>query len=105
MAYIVGRRTAEIGVRLALGGTRPQVLLLILKDAAWQLCLGVAAGSIVATFVSQPLSESLPAGMRVLDPLSFGAVGLVLTGVGLFAAAIPAWRASRIDPMQALRME
>ena len=105
MAYIVGRRTTEIGVRLALGGTRPQVLLLIFKDAAWQLCLGVVAGSIVAAFVAQPLSEALPSGMRVLDPLSFGMVGLVLTGVGLLAATIPAWRASRIDPMQALRTE
>ena len=105
MAYIVGRRTAEIGVRLALGGTRQQILLLVLKDAAWQLCLGVFAGSIIAVCISQPLSEALPTGMRVLDPLSFGAVGLVLLTVGLLAATIPAWRASRIDPMQALRIE
>ena len=50
MAYIVERRTAEIGVRLALGGTREQVLLLILKDAAWALCLGVVAGSTCCGF-------------------------------------------------------
>ncbi len=105
MAYIVGRRTAEIGVRLALGGTRQKVVFLILRDAAWQLCIGVFSGSIVAALISQPLSQALPAGMRVLDPLSFAAVGLALMGVGLLAATIPAWRASRIDPMQALRIE
>ena len=105
MAYIVGRRTAEIGIRLALGGTRQHVLLLVVKDAAWQLCTGVVAGSIIAVFVIQPLRQVLPAGMRVLDPLSFGTVGILLTGVGLVAATIPAWKASRIDPTQALRIE
>jgi predicted permease len=105
MAYIVGLRTAEIGVRLALGDTRQHVLLLVLKDAAWQLCTGVVSGSIVAVLVTQPLIEVLPAGMKALDPLSFGTVGVLLMGVGLVAATIPAWRASRIDPMQALRSE
>jgi hypothetical protein len=110
-AYVVGRTPSpDFPVTphtfsTPLGGTRQHVLLLVLKDAAWQLCVGVVSGSIVAAFVTQPLSEVLPAGMKVLDPLSFGTVGLVLMDVGLVAATVPAWRASRIDPTRALRIE
>src|ERR1035441_9915992 len=64
MAYSVGRRTAEIGVRMALGATKVQVLCLILKDAMKLVCMGLVAGSLLALFVVQALGKTLPAGMN-----------------------------------------
>jgi len=105
VAYSVGRRTAEIGIRMALGATKAHVLGLILKDAGQIACVGTVTGAALASFIVQPLGKALPAGMPVVDLLSFVTVGCALTFVGLCAALIPAWRASRIDPMQALRTE
>jgi predicted permease len=105
MAYSVECRTAEIGIRLALGATRAHVLRFILRDATSQLCVGIMTGSILAIFVAQALGKALPAGMKVVDPLSFLLVGGILASVGLTAAFVPAWRASRIDPNAALRFE
>src|SRR3989440_11782272 len=105
VAYSVGRRTAEIGIRMALGATKAHVLCLILKDAGQIACVGTVTGAALASFIVQPLGKALPAGMPVVDLLSFVTVGCALTFVGLCAALIPAWRASRIDPMRALRTE
>lgn len=105
MAYSVGRRTAEIGIRMALGATKVQVLRLILNDATKLVCMGMAAGVILALFVVQTLGKALPAGMKVVDPLSFALVGGVLALVALMAAFVPAWRGSHIDPNIALRSE
>ena len=105
MAYSVGRRTAEIGVRMALGATKVQVLCLILKDAMKLVCMGLVAGSLLALFVVQALGKTLPAGMNVVDPLSFAMVGGVLAIVALRAAFVPAWKGSHIDPNIALRSE
>jgi predicted permease len=105
MAYSVGRRTAEIGIRLALGATKVQVLRLILKDATKLVCIGMVVGSILALFVVQTLGKTLPAGMKVVDPLSFATVGAVLAIVALMAAFVPAWQGSHIDPNIALRSE
>jgi len=105
VAYSVGRRTAEIGIRMALGATKAHVLGLILKDAGQIACVGTVTGAALASFIVQPLGKALPAGMPVVDLLSFVTVGCALAFVGLCAALIPAWRASRIDPMQALRTE
>jgi ABC-type antimicrobial peptide transport system permease subunit len=105
VAYSVGRRTAEIGVRLALGATKAHVLRLILRDATELVCIGMVAGSVLSVLVVQTLGKVLPAGMKVVDPLSFTMVGCVLTIVALAAALIPALRASHIDPNVALKCE
>ena len=105
MAYSVGRRTAEIGIRMALGATKVQVLRLILKDATKLVSMGTVVGSVLTLFVVQALGKTLPAGMRVVDPLSFAMVGGVLITVALMAAFVPAWKGSHIDPNIALRSE
>jgi putative ABC transport system permease protein len=105
MAYSVVRRTAEIGIRMALGATKIQVLRLILKDATKLVCIGMVVGSMLALFVVQALAEALPAGMKVVDPLSFATVGGILAIVALMAAFVPAWKGSQLDPNIALRSE
>jgi putative ABC transport system permease protein len=105
MAYSVGRRTAEIGIRMALGATKIQVLRLILEDATKLVSMGMVVGSVLALFVVQTLGKTLPMGMRVVDALSFAMVGGVLAIVALMAALAPAWKGSHIDPNIALRSE
>jgi putative ABC transport system permease protein len=105
MAFNVTRRTAEIGVRLALGATQAKVLRMILREALTLACTGIAAGLIMGLFVAQPLAGLLSAGMNATDPFSFAAVGLTLGIIALIAAVIPAWRASHLDPTSALRYE
>lgn len=105
MAYSVSRRTAEIGMRLALGATRGQVLEMVLRDAGRLVCAGIGLGLLMALLVTQPLAGVLSSGMSVLDPMSFASVGAVLSVVALMAALIPAWAASRVDPVVALRSE
>jgi predicted permease len=105
MAYSVSRRTPEIGVRLALGATRMRILRMILRDALLMVSLAMAFGLTLALLIAQPLALLLAAGVSVIDPFSYGAVGVVLGIIALIAALIPAWRASRVDPMGALRYE
>jgi ABC-type antimicrobial peptide transport system permease subunit len=69
------------------------------------VCMGLVAGSLLALFVVQALGKTLPAGMNVVDPLSFAMVGGVLAIVALRAAFVPAWKGSHIDPNIALRSE
>lgn len=105
MAYSVGERVAEIGVRLALGATRTQVLQMILADAIWLVSVGLLLGSGLAMIVTRMLSGVLAAGLSANDPLSIGAVALLLSAIGMIAALLPAWRASLVDPTVALRYE
>jgi predicted permease len=105
MAYSVGGRTAEIGIRMALGATKAQVLRLILKDATKLVSMAMVVGVTLALLVVQTLRQALPAGMKVVDPLSFALVGGVLSLVALMAAFVPAWKGSHIDPNIALRSE
>jgi predicted permease len=105
MAYSVSRRTAEIGMRLALGATRMQVLQMVLRDASRMVSTGMALGLLMALLIIQPLAALLSSGMSVIDPISFASVGAVLSIIGLLAAFIPAWGASRVDPIVALRSE
>ena len=103
VAYQVARRTREIGIRMAIGADRVQVMTMILKQAAAMGGTGVIVGLVLSFAAGRALSASL--GTPSLDPLLFSvvAVGLLLTT--RLAAAIPSHRAARVDPMQALRQD
>ncbi len=104
MAYTVSQRTNEIGIRLALGAERKQVRGMVLKEAGWLAVLGVVAGLAVALGLSQ-LVKTMLYGLKPADPASFAGAGCLLLGVAIVAAWIPALRASRVEPMEALRHE
>jgi ABC-type antimicrobial peptide transport system permease subunit len=104
LSYLTTQRTGEIGVRIALGAQREQVLRLMLGDglrpAIYGLVLGLAASAAAVRLI-----QSMLYGTRPLDPAIFAAVAATLLVVAALACLVPAWRASRIDPMQALRTE
>jgi putative ABC transport system permease protein len=104
LSHAVAQRTQEMGVRLALGARPIEILRFIIGDgvrlAAWGILLGTAGGAIAGTFISK-LLYSVP----VLDPVSFSAGALLLLAVSILASYLPARRASRVDPMVALRYE
>jgi putative ABC transport system permease protein len=104
LAYSVSQRTREIGLRLALGAPRVRVLRLIVREGMTMSVAGIGAGLIGAVAVSQVLG-SLVFGVPVRDPATFTVVSVVLTVVALAACAVPALRASRVDPMVSLREE
>ncbi len=104
LSYLTAQRTGEIGLRLALGAQREQVVRLVVGDglrpALYGLGLGLAASAGAARLIQSMLYATQP-----LDPAIFAAVGATLLGVAVLACMVPAWKASRIDPMQALRIE
>jgi putative ABC transport system permease protein len=102
MAFSVGRRRSEIAVRLALGAERTAILRLVVGAGGLLIATGVAAGAVVSWWAAQYV-QSLLFGLEARDPVTVAAGALVLTVVGLAAAWIPAWRASRIDPAGLLR--
>jgi len=104
MAYLVGRQNHEIGVRMALGARRADVLRLILGRGAKLTTTGAAIG-IIAALLSTRLMRSLLFGVSPFDPLTFAGVALLLMLVALAACYVPARRAMRVDPMVALRYE
>jgi ABC-type antimicrobial peptide transport system permease subunit len=104
LASFVASRTREIGVRVALGAQRPDVLRLIAAQGARLVCVGLLLGIVSAAMVTRFL-QSLLFGVRPLDPLTFAAVSALLLIVGLAATIVPAWRAVTIDPVRALRSE
>ena len=104
VAYQVARRTREIGIRMALGADRPQVMQMILKQAATMGLTGVGIGVVLSVAGSRALSASVMATPG-FDPVLISVVPLGLLLTTLFAAAIPAQRATRIDPMGALRQD
>ena len=104
VAFSVARRTQEIGVRIALGAARSDILRMILGEGGRLAILGVIFG-IVASLIVTRLMSSLLFGISATDPLTFVAVAALLSLVALFASAIPARRAIRVDPIVALREE
>ena len=104
LAYATARRTTEIGIRLALGATPGAVLRPILAEAAKLAALGIAIGVPAALALTKLLSGLLY-GVAASDPRILGTVVVSLLGVALIAASVPAWRASRINPLAALRHE
>jgi predicted permease len=104
MAYSVSRRTREIGVRVALGAATGDVLKMILGQGVRTIFIGVTIG-ISGSLVLTRTVESLLFGVTATDPLTFGGVTLLLVGAALIACYIPARRATKVDPMIALRYE
>ena len=104
MAYSVGSRTREVGIRMALGAERSDVILLVLKKAALLLALGLISGLVASWFAARAIQAFL-FGVGRHDPITVLSVCGLLAVSGLIAALIPARRAASIDPMQALRTE
>jgi putative ABC transport system permease protein len=102
LSYTVGRRTQEIGVRMALGAQIRDVLRLVVVEGMRPTLLGIVLGLGAALALGRALA-SLFFGVSVADPILFGAAALLLAAVALLASAIPAWRAARVSPSEALR--
>jgi putative ABC transport system permease protein len=104
ISYTVSRRSAEIGIRMALGARQRDVLTLVLRQSLTMTMAGLAAG-LAGAFLVTGFLRSLLYGVSPADPLTFAAAAGLLTAVALAASLAPARRASRIDPVQALRAE
>jgi len=104
ISYIVGQRSHEIGVRMALGARPRDAVALVLRQAMVPLAAGIAAGLIASLAATRSLS-SLLYGVTAFDPLTYAAVSLFLAAVALLASYVPALRATKVDPMVALRYE
>lgn len=104
MAYLVTQGTREIGIRVALGATPSGILSLVLGQGALVAGVGLAAG-LAGAFTLAHVMESLLFGITARDPITYVGVGLVLSAISLIAVAIPAVRAARVDPINALRTE
>jgi putative ABC transport system permease protein len=104
IAYSVGQRTHEFGVRMALGAQRYQLLLMVLSQSAWTLAVGLIVGLAGALSVTR-LMRSLLFGIGPADPLTLSLMAAILLVVALIASYVPARRAAEVDPMVALRNE
>ena len=104
MAFGVGRRTRELGIRMALGASPRQVVRLVLRQGAVVTLLGVTLGVMGAVALSRVLSGLLY-GITATDPWTFVGAAIVLGGIAITASIVPARRATRVDPVQTLRFD
>jgi putative ABC transport system permease protein len=104
ISYSVSQRTAEIGIRVALGARPGDVLRLVLRQALWLIGVGITGGLLGAYALSRYLS-SLLFSITAADPPTYGVVAVMLAVVALFACYAPARRAARVDPVVALRCD
>jgi putative ABC transport system permease protein len=104
MSYAVSGRTREIGVRMALGASAPDVLRLVVGEGM-SVALGGAVAGLAGALLLTRLMRSLLYGVGPSDPATYAAVALLLLGVALLASYLPARRAARIDPIVALRQD
>jgi ABC-type antimicrobial peptide transport system permease subunit len=104
MAYAVSRRTSEIGIRMALGAQRRRIVWMVLRQVLLLGAVGVVIG-MAAVWETTAFLKSFLFGLQPNDPLTLGAAVAILCACAILAGYAPAWRASRIDPMAALRHE
>jgi ABC-type antimicrobial peptide transport system permease subunit len=104
LAYLMTQRVPEIGVRMALGATAGNVMWLVMRQSIAMILAGVGFGTIAALAAGRSLEHSVE-GMRQIEPSSFAVMIPVLVAAALLASFIPARRASRIDPISALRQD
>jgi putative ABC transport system permease protein len=104
LSYIVRGRSREIGIRTALGARTGDVVRLVLREGMSPALLGIAVGALAALGAATVL-DRLVYGVSATDPLTLAAVAVVLVAVALLASLVPAWRASRIDPLKVLRAD
>jgi len=104
ISYLVGQRTHELGIRLALGAQRQDVLRLVLSHGMKMALAGVALGLVVSLGLTRLISKMLY-GVSATDPATFVVITLLLMTVALVACFVPAWRATQVDPLAALRNE
>jgi predicted permease len=104
MAYTVARRTRELGVRVALGARSARILWLILREALALVAAGVACALPVALWASRYLRSELY-GASATDPVAIAAATVLLSSVAVAAALVPSWKAARLDPLRALRLD
>lgn len=104
ISYSAVQRTREMGIRLALGAQRGNILAMVVCQGAILAAMGAAAGLIASLFATHLVRSQLY-GIGVTDPVTFVAVPMLLMGVALLASYLPARRATRVDPMVALRYE
>jgi ABC-type antimicrobial peptide transport system permease subunit len=104
LAYAVAQRSSEVGIRMALGADRANVRAMILRDGVRLVTLGLVLGLVGALALSGLLGTQLY-GVDPHDPAVLLAVSGVLLGVGVLASLVPAWRATRVDPVVAMRAQ
>ena len=104
MSYSVAQRTREIGIRMALGARPQDVVKMIVSNALRLVAIGLVIGCLVAFALSRGMSSTLP-GVVALDPVTFTALSLLLTAIALLASLVPSRRATKVDPLLALRSD
>ena len=104
IAYTTAQRTLEMGIRAALGATTGNLRMLVFLGGMRLTLTGLAIG-FAATFATTPILSSMLYGVGVRDPLTIAGVAAVLSGVAGLACFLPAWRSTRLDPMEALRSQ